>query len=121
MDPPRPRPTVPALQVSGNVLSKRNPSELDATPGARDVLQSERVSLDWDDDTSSFQLEAECTETKTITTTTVVKRTYPSLVVRPERYLCDLDEKRYPLANHATPSNLLHLSYLAGEQVVLPL
>lgn len=121
MDPSRHPSSLPSLQLPATADRPRNshdssfeiPSNSDTDPSQ----QNERVNLDWDDGTSTFKLEAECTETKTVTTTTTVKRTYPLLALRPERYLGDLDAKRYPLANHKTPENLVHFSYLTKDQV----
>jgi F-box and WD-40 domain protein CDC4 len=53
---------------------------------------------------------AECVETKTVTTTTTTKRSYPPLRVR-QRPLSSLDSKEYPLALKATPPELAELSF----------
>lgn len=75
---------------------------------------SQLVSVSWDDandDAASrgarLQFEvAECVETKTVTTTTTTKRSYPPLYVREPRPLQSLDAKEYPLATKATPPEL---------------
>jgi F-box and WD-40 domain protein CDC4 len=56
---------------------------------------------------SRLQFEvAECVETKTVTTTTTTKRSYPPLYVAQPRPLRELDQKEYPLASRATPAEL---------------
>ncbi|EKD14816.1 WD domain-containing protein [Drepanopeziza brunnea f. sp. 'multigermtubi' MB_m1] len=64
--------------------------------------------------TSSLQVElAECVETKTVTTTTTTKRSYPPLLVR-QRSLGQLNAKEYPLAMKPPPAELLNFSYEIG-------
>ena len=66
---------------------------------------SQMVSVNWNDATETdaargarLQFEiAECVETKTVTTTTTTKRSYPPLYVREPRTLQSLDAKEYPL------------------------
>lgn len=56
---------------------------------------------------SRLQFEvAECVETKTVTTTTTTKRSFPPLFVRKPRQLNSLDSKEYPLASKTTPPEL---------------
>lgn len=78
--------------------------------------KSQTVSIAWNDDTisrhtSTLQIGmAECVETKTVTTTTTTKRSYPPLLIR--QYSLDkLDAKEYPLASRPTPVELLNFSY----------
>lgn len=53
---------------------------------------------------------AECVETKTVTTTTTTKRSYPPLFVREPRALQSLDSKEYPLASRPTPPELTNIT-----------
>ncbi|KAI1187986.1 WD40 repeat-like protein [Nemania serpens] len=53
---------------------------------------------------------AECIETKTVTTTTTTKRSYPPLLVRESRPLLSLDPKEFPLARKPTPPELAHFA-----------
>lgn len=79
------------------------------------------VSVDWIEGrnavsrrTSSLQIElAECVETKTITTTTTTKRSYPPLLVR--QPLNSLDPKEYPLALQNPPAELMSFQYEIDE------
>ncbi|KAI1743009.1 WD40 repeat-like protein [Xylaria scruposa] len=54
---------------------------------------------------------AECIETKTVTTTTTTKRSYPPLLVRESRPLFSLDTKEFPLARKPTPPELAHFAF----------
>ncbi|KAI2470184.1 WD40 repeat-like protein [Annulohypoxylon bovei var. microspora] len=54
---------------------------------------------------------AECIETKTITTTTTTKRSYPPLLVRETKPLSSLDSKEYPLAQKPTPPELAKFTF----------
>ncbi|KAF2971601.1 hypothetical protein GQX73_g1997 [Xylaria multiplex] len=56
---------------------------------------------------------AECIETKTVTTTTTTKRSYPPLLVRESRPLFSLDAKEFPLARKPTPPELAHFAFSA--------
>lgn len=49
---------------------------------------------------------AQCVETRTVTTTTTTKRSYPPLFIRQPRPLETLDTKEYPLAQGPTPPDL---------------
>ncbi|KAG6361001.1 hypothetical protein INS49_009220 [Diaporthe citri] len=49
---------------------------------------------------------SQCVETKTVTTTTTTKRSYPPLFIRQPRPLETLDVKEYPLAQGPTPPDL---------------
>lgn len=80
------------------------------------------VSFDDDDESdptahvSRLQYElAECVETKTITTTTTTKRSFPPLFIRHPRALEALDTKEYPLANGPTPPDLRKFSLDLNE------
>lgn len=86
---------------------------------------SQTVSLGWQDGddtvghTSRLQVELEdIIETKTVTTTTTTKRSYPSLLFQNPRPLDSLDAKEYPLAFKPTPPELTRLSYeIDGQQM----
>ncbi|KAK6957188.1 hypothetical protein Daesc_002474 [Daldinia eschscholtzii] len=54
---------------------------------------------------------AECIETKTVTTTTTTKRSYPPLLVRESKPLSSLDSKEYPLAQKPTPPELANFTF----------
>ncbi|KAI1320581.1 WD40 repeat-like protein [Xylariaceae sp. FL0255] len=58
---------------------------------------------------------AECIETKTITTTTTTKRSYPPLLVRESRPLLTLDAKEFPLARKPTPPELANFSFVLND------
>jgi hypothetical protein len=82
-----------------------------------DRSRSQQISLRWDDEDiasrrpAQLQFEvAECVETKTITTTTTTKRSYPPLFVRQPRSLQSLDSKEYPLASRPTPPELTRVT-----------
>jgi F-box and WD-40 domain protein CDC4 len=62
----------------------------------------------------------ECIETKTVTTTTTTKRSFPPLRVREPRDVHLLDSKEYPLASRPTPPELRRLTFDldAGESDV---
>ena len=82
---------------------------------------SQNVSFRWDElDQSTTKQEssttmqfslAECVETKTVTTTTTTKRSFPPIYVRAARPLNALDQKEYPLAHKPTPKEISHLSW----------
>ncbi|KAB5518900.1 WD40-repeat-containing domain protein [Coniochaeta sp. 2T2.1] len=83
------------------------------SPAQVDRQRSQQVSLRWDEEDAGtrrparLQFEvAECVETKTITTTTTTRRSYPPLFVREPRSLQSLDSKEYPLASRPTPPEL---------------
>ena len=86
---------------------------------------TQTLSVGWKDDEdktsrhgSTMHIElAECVETKTITTTTTTKRSYPPLRVR-QRPLSSLDSKEYPLALKATPPELADLSFNYEDQLM---
>lgn len=75
---------------------------------------NQRLTVSFDDsesDTSGraakLQYElSQCVETKTVTTTTTTKRSYPPLFIRQPRPLETLDVKEYPLAQGPTPPDL---------------
>lgn len=63
-------------------------------------------------DLSRLRVElSECVETKTVTTTTTTKRSFPPVTVRESRPLSALDNKEYPLANKPLPPELASFSY----------
>jgi len=76
------------------------------------------VGIKWDEDSDAassraarLQIDlAECVETKTVTTTTTTKRSYPPLLFR-QTPLEELDAREYPLANKPTPKELTKFSY----------
>ncbi len=102
------------------------PSSSKSTQGDAEVQpprsRNQTVSIEWiegDDPsprrTSRLQIElAECVETKTITTTTTTKRSYPPLLIR-EQLLDKLDTKEYPLALKAIPPGATNFSYDINE------
>ncbi|KAH8902055.1 cell division control protein [Coniochaeta sp. PMI_546] len=97
---------MPSSTASPGLAPLHKPTEVDRS-------RSQQVSLRWDDETTSarrsarLQFEvAECVETKTVTTTTTTKRSYPPLFVREPRSLHCLDSKEYPLASRPTPPEL---------------
>ncbi|CAL3969140.1 unnamed protein product [Diplocarpon coronariae] len=144
MDPPI-RPFNNRRAVSAQLTSTNSQSLYDtnskylhnvAAPQAPRALRprNRTVSVGWVEggdaisrQTSSMQIElAECVETKTVTTTTTTKRSYPPLLVK-QRPLGKLSTKEYPLAMKPPPAELLRFSYevegdlmdLAGEDSVL--
>jgi F-box and WD-40 domain protein CDC4 len=79
---------------------------------------SQTVSVHWGEENGvhggghRFQFEvSECVETKTITTTTTTKRTFPPVFVRETRPLETLDTKEYPLAGKPVPAELAKFKY----------
>lgn len=81
---------------------------------------SQRV-LTWQEDAATvtehrvMQFAEECVETKTVTTTTTTKRSYPPLFIREPRDLNLLDSKEYPLASRPTPLELRKLTFDLGD------
>ncbi|KAI0968097.1 quinon protein alcohol dehydrogenase-like superfamily [Xylaria arbuscula] len=63
---------------------------------------------------------AECIETKTVTTTTTTKRSYPPLLVRESRPLYSLDAKEFPLARKPTPPELAHFAFNVEDHGYFP-
>ncbi|KEZ40052.1 WD domain-containing protein [Scedosporium apiospermum] len=84
---------------------------------SRGPYSSQTVSVSWGEgDTTpgsrTFQFGvSECIETKTVTTTTTTKRTFPPLFVREPRPLESLDVKEYPLASKSTPPQLAQFTF----------
>jgi hypothetical protein len=139
MDPPgRPLSKRRAAAVPGNssvslhkYSSDTSPTPYASTPvtmhTSTEVLrghpQGQTVGIKWDEDgdapssrTSRLQIDlAECVETKTVTTTTTTKRSYPPILFR-QRPLEELDIKEYPLANTPTPKQLTRFSYGVNAQ-----
>lgn len=76
---------------------------------------SHKVSMTWQEDeatvTRMLQFADECVETKTVTTTTTTKRSYPPLFLREPRDVHTLDSKEYPLAARPTPPELRKLTF----------
>ncbi|TPX13651.1 uncharacterized protein E0L32_005854 [Thyridium curvatum] len=89
---------------------------------------SQRVSVSWDEPENSvshraarLQFEvAECVETKTVTTTTTTKRSYPPFFVKEPRSLQSLDTKEYPLAARPTPPELSNFTVDLGDLDIEP-
>jgi F-box and WD-40 domain protein CDC4 len=70
----------------------------------------------WEEDEATvthrmMQFADECIETRTVTTTTTTKRSYPPLFLREPRALHSLDSKEYPLASRPTPPELRKLIF----------
>lgn len=90
---------------------------------ARRPRSSQRVSMSWEEEDATvtshrmmqMQFAEECIETKTVTTTTTTKRSYPPLFVREPRDLHSLDSKEYPLASRPTPPELRKLTFDLGD------
>jgi F-box and WD-40 domain protein CDC4 len=82
---------------------------------ARRPRSSHKVSMTWHEDESTvtrmMQFADECIETKTVTTTTTTKRSYPPLFLREPRDIHSLDSKEYPLAGKPTPHALRKLTF----------
>ena len=141
MDPPgrsyrKGKPDLAPQSTNSATLSKftgdGSPSPFAADPESmlssirhRRPRSSQTVSIEWADgqDTASQQTSklhievTDCVETKTVTTTTTTKRTYPPLLVR-QRALSSLDSKEYPLASKNTPHELSTFSFdLDGRTV----
>ncbi|SPQ23384.1 f335dbf8-da02-4653-9fca-47a13d08c271 [Thermothielavioides terrestris] len=78
---------------------------------------SHKVSMTWHEDEATvthrrmMQFADECIETKTVTTTTTTKRSYPPLFLREPRDVHSLDSKEYPLAARPTPPELRRLTF----------
>ncbi|KIN04925.1 hypothetical protein OIDMADRAFT_192482 [Oidiodendron maius Zn] len=100
-------------------------SQDDGDTGFPFPRSTQTLSVGWKDDEdrasrhgSTMHIElAECVETKTVTTTTTTKRSYPPLRVR-QRPLSSLDSKEYPLALKATPPELADLSFKYEDQLM---
>ncbi|KAK4156547.1 WD40-repeat-containing domain protein [Chaetomidium leptoderma] len=78
---------------------------------------SHKASMTWQEDEDTVTLRRmmkfaeECIETKTVTTTTTTKRSYPPLFLREPRDVHLLDSKEYPLAARPTPRELRKLTF----------
>lgn len=135
MDPPTrsfKRRAVSAQTIGTNLSGERHPLPSSNSPGSNPKYgqlsldkhprpRGQTVSVGWVEGdstssrrTSSLQFEvAECVETKTITTTTTTKRSYPPLLIR--QRLDELDVKEYPLAMQPPPAELLNFTYEVDE------
>jgi F-box and WD-40 domain protein CDC4 len=75
--------------------------------------------MTWEEDEPTLhrmmQFADECIETKTITTTTTTKRSYPPLFLREPREVHTLNSKEYPLAARPTPLELRKLTFDLDE------
>ncbi|KAK4147335.1 WD40-repeat-containing domain protein [Dichotomopilus funicola] len=84
---------------------------------ARRPRSSQKVSMTWQEDDATvtrhrmMQFADECIETKTVTTTTTTKRSYPPLFLREPREVHSLDSKEYPLAAKPTPPELRKVAF----------
>ncbi|KAH8204474.1 hypothetical protein TruAng_001390 [Truncatella angustata] len=94
-------------------------------PRSRPRSSQTTVSVNWEDAHSvspqpriKFEV-AECIETKTITTTTTTKRSFPPMFVREPRPLTSLDTKDYPLAQKPMPPELTNFTYDVDEHGAL--
>lgn len=90
-------------------------SPVQKTTEVRRPRTNQRLTVSFDDSDEAdisgpaprLQFEiAQCVETKTVTTTTTTKRSFPPLFVRQPRPLETLDTKEYPLAQGPTPLDL---------------
>ncbi len=87
------------------------PPSMHKTVEVRRPRSSQQVSVSWEETqdsvtrhTSRLQFEvAECVETKTVTTTTTTKRSYPPLFVREPRHLSSLDSRNTRLPQGPSP------------------
>ncbi|KAA8568860.1 hypothetical protein MFRU_017g00500 [Monilinia fructicola] len=137
MDPPhkpqsKSRTSSQSAQMSGTQRLTTDGSPIPFTSNSK-LLQhsvetrrpSQTVSLGWQDGdetvghASRLQVElADVIETKTVTTTTTTKRSYPPLLFQNPRPLDSLDAKEYPLAFKPTPPELTRFSYeIDGQQM----
>ncbi|ETS78567.1 hypothetical protein PFICI_10629 [Pestalotiopsis fici W106-1] len=96
-----------------------------ALPRSRPRSSQTTVSVNWEDADSvsphpriKYEV-AECIETKTITTTTTTKRSFPPMFVREPRSLTSLDSKEYPLARKPTPPELANFTFDVDEHGAL--
>jgi F-box and WD-40 domain protein CDC4 len=111
--------------ASPSPFSSSVKSQEDGETGFPFPRATQTLSVGWKDgedkasrDGSTMHIElAECVETKTVTTTTTTKRSYPPLRVR-QRPLSSLDSKEYPLALKATPPELADLSFKYEDQLM---
>jgi hypothetical protein len=90
-------------------------------PRSRPRSSQTTVSVNWDDADGlsphprmKFEV-AECIETRTVTTTTTTKRSYPPMFVREPRPLSSLDSKEYPLAQKPIPPELANFTFDMDE------
>ncbi|KAI1387131.1 WD40 repeat-like protein [Hypoxylon trugodes] len=97
------------------------PSSDDRMDSGRPRSSQTTVSVNFDDGDSvsphpriKFGV-AECIETKTVTTTTTTKRSYPPLLVRESKPLSSLDSKEYPLASKPTPPELAKFTFNVSQ------
>jgi hypothetical protein len=101
------------LSPSANNISTQQQHTMDT----RRPRSSQKVSMTWQEDEATvthrrrMQFADECVETKTVTTTTTTKRSYPPLFLREPRDVHSLDSKEYPLAARPTPPELRKLTF----------
>jgi hypothetical protein len=118
----------PILEESFDVSMVASDKSTMADIGHNDkqVTSLQVSNMEWEDSevilpqgATRLQVERlECVETKTITTTTTTKRSYPPLIVRPPRALHSLDAREYPLAVKPTPEELTNFSFEVDGKVV---
>jgi F-box and WD-40 domain protein CDC4 len=103
----------------------KSPSPVLETTEVHRPRSSQQLSISWKEPEDSpggparLQFEvAECVETKTITTTTTTKRSYPPLFVREP---LSLDTREYPLATRATPPELTRFTLNLDPSTMLRL
>ncbi|KAK3303673.1 WD40-repeat-containing domain protein [Chaetomium strumarium] len=90
---------------------------------SRRPRSSHKVSMTWLEDEATvtrhrtMQFAEECIETKTVTTTTTTKRSYPPLFLREPRDVHSLDSKEYPLAARPTPPELRRLTFNLDDEI----
>lgn len=96
-------------------------SQQQVLPRSRPRSSQTTVSVNWDDADGlsphprmKFEV-AECIETRTVTTTTTTKRSYPPMFVREPRPLSSLDSKEYPLAQKPIPPELANFTFDMDE------
>lgn len=96
-------------------------------PKRRPRTNQTTVSVNFDDadpltphrSRSSMKFEvAECIETKTVTTTTTTKRSYPPFLLKDSKPLSSLDSKEYPLAQKPTPPELANFTFSLDHEDV---
>jgi hypothetical protein len=110
-----PHGAMPPTTTSPGSAPRPSPIEIERS-------RNQQLSIQWNDENSivrrpaRLQFEvAECVETKTVTTTTTTKRSYPPLYVREPRSLQSLDSKEYPLASRPTPPELTRVTLDLGD------
>lgn len=120
--------TLPRPNLLPLLDAMSTPTSVQKTTMSVRPSSSQRVSVSWDEPENSvshraarLQFEvAECVETKTVTTTTTTKRSYPPFFVKEPRSLQSLDTKEYPLAARPTPPELSNFTVDLGDLDIEP-